>query len=80
MKIIEIKPLICDAFRVNWVFVKVTTDSGIYGVGEATLEMNELTVAKAIECPLCNRDGTLGYKRKRSWCSCISAPWRQIQG
>ncbi len=49
MKIVEIRPIICDAYRTNWVFVKVITDSGLYGVGEATLEMNELTVAKAIE-------------------------------
>jgi galactonate dehydratase len=49
MKITEIKPFICDAYRTNWVFVKVVTDSGIYGVGEATLEHNELAVAKAIE-------------------------------
>ena len=49
MKIIEVKPLICDAYRTNWVFVKVVTDSGIYGVGEATLEHNELSVLKAIE-------------------------------
>jgi len=49
MKIVEIRPIICDAYRVNWVFVKVITDSGIYGIGEATLEMHELTVAKAIE-------------------------------
>jgi len=49
MKIVEIRPIICDAYRVNWVFVKIITDSGIYGIGEATLEMHELTVAKAIE-------------------------------
>jgi len=49
MKITEIRPLICDAYRTNWVFVKVITDSGIYGVGEATLEHNELSVIKAIE-------------------------------
>ena len=29
-------------------FVKVYTDSGLYGVGEATLEMRELTVMEAI--------------------------------
>ena len=49
MKITKVKPLICDAYRMNWVFVKVITDSGIYGVGEATLEYHELSVAKAIE-------------------------------
>jgi galactonate dehydratase len=49
MKVTEVKSLICDAFRTNWVFTKVITDSGIYGVGEATLEQNELAVAKSIE-------------------------------
>lgn len=48
MKITEIKTFICHAYRTNWVFVKVITDSGLYGVGEATLEMKELTVLQAI--------------------------------
>jgi galactonate dehydratase len=48
MKIAEIKPLICHAYRTNWVFVKVTTDSGLCGYGEATLEYREQTVATAI--------------------------------
>ncbi len=49
MKVTGIKTFICHAFRTNWVFVKVMTDSGIYGVGEATLEMRELTVVEAIK-------------------------------
>ena len=49
MRVAEVKSLICDAYRTNWVFAKVTTDSGLYGVGEATLEHNELAVAKSIE-------------------------------
>ena len=48
MKITEIKPLICHCYRTNWVFVKVTTDEGIHGVGEATLEYREQTIAEAI--------------------------------
>jgi len=48
MKITEIKPLICHCYRTNWVFVKVMTDEGVYGVGEATLEYREQTVATAI--------------------------------
>lgn len=48
MKISAITPLICHAYRTNWVFVKVRTDSGIYGVGEATLEYREQTVAQAL--------------------------------
>ncbi len=48
MKISQIKPLICHAYRTNWVFVVVMTDEGIHGVGEATLEYREQTVAEAI--------------------------------
>ncbi|MGH9839587.1 MAG: galactonate dehydratase [Blastocatellia bacterium] len=49
MKVTGIKTFICHAYRTNWVFVKVMTDSGLYGVGEATLEMRELTVAAAVQ-------------------------------
>ena len=49
MKITSIKPFICHAYRTNWVFVKVVTDSGLHGTGEATLEYRELTVAQAIQ-------------------------------
>lgn len=48
MKITDIKTFICHAYRTNWVFVKVLTDDGIHGVGEATLEYRELTVQQAI--------------------------------
>lgn len=49
MKITQIKTFICHAYRTNWVFVKVITDSGLYGVGEATLEYREPTVVQAIK-------------------------------
>jgi len=49
MKITKVKTLICDAYRTNWVFVKVETDKGIYGIGEGTLENHELSVAEAIK-------------------------------
>ncbi len=49
MKVTGIKTIICHAYRTNWVFVKVLTDSGIYGLGEATLEYREQTVAQAIK-------------------------------
>ncbi|RZK64033.1 MAG: mandelate racemase/muconate lactonizing enzyme family protein, partial [Pedobacter sp.] len=50
MKITAIKTFICNAYRTNWVFVKVYTDiAGLHGVGEATLEYKEHTVAKACE-------------------------------
>ncbi|HBR95269.1 MAG TPA: galactonate dehydratase [Opitutae bacterium] len=48
MKITSITPYIGDCFRTNWVFVKVETDEGIYGWGEASLEYREHTVAEAI--------------------------------
>lgn len=47
MKITAIEPVLCHAYRTNWVFVRVLTDDGIEGVGEATLEYRELTVAEA---------------------------------
>lgn len=41
MKVTDVKTFIVDCFRTNWVFVKVYTDEGIDGVGEATLEYKE---------------------------------------
>ncbi len=48
MKVTAIKTFICNAFRTNFVFVKVETDSGLHGWGEATLEYKELTIQAAI--------------------------------
>lgn len=60
MKITGIKTFICNAYRTNWVFVKVLTDvPGLYGVGEATLEYKEQTVVQAcheLERDLIGRD------------------------
>lgn len=48
MKIHSLQSFICHAYRTNWVFVRVMTDQdGLYGVGEATLECQELAVAAA---------------------------------
>ncbi len=49
MKVTGLKTYICHAYRTNWVFVKVFTDEGITGVGEATLEYREPTVVQAIQ-------------------------------
>ena len=38
MKVVDIKTFVVDCFRTNWVFVKVYTDEGVYGVGEAKLD------------------------------------------
>lgn len=40
MKITDIKTYVVDAVWREWVFVKVYTDSGLTGVGEATIEWN----------------------------------------
>lgn len=47
MRVTGIQTFLCHAYRTNWVFVKVNTDGGLHGVGEATLEMREQTVAQA---------------------------------
>ncbi|TBL74569.1 galactonate dehydratase [Paenibacillus thalictri] len=49
MKIIDLKTFVVDCFRTNFVFVKLYTDEGITGVGEATLEYKEHAVTGAIE-------------------------------
>ena len=49
MKITDIKTFVVDCFRTNWAFVKVYTDEGIDGVGEATLEYKEKALCGAVE-------------------------------
>ena len=49
MKVTGLKTSICHAYRTNWVFVKVLTDAGLYGIGEATLETRERPVETAIQ-------------------------------
>lgn len=49
MKVTDIKCFTVDCFRTNWVFVKVYTDEGIDGVGEATLEYKEKALIGAVE-------------------------------
>ena len=49
MKVTDIKTFPVDCFRTNWVFVKVYTDEGIHGVGEATLEYKEKALIGAVE-------------------------------
>lgn len=48
MKITDLKTYVVHCYRTNWVFVKIETDEGISGVGEATLEMKEKTVEAAV--------------------------------
>ena len=49
MKVTDLKPFVVDCFRTNFVFVKITTDEGIDGVGEATLEYKEKALLGALE-------------------------------
>lgn len=49
MKVTDVKTFVVDCFRTNWVFVKVYTDEGIDGVGEATLEYKEKALVGAVE-------------------------------
>ncbi len=41
MKISDVKIYTFDAYRTNWAFIKVETDEGLYGWGEASLGTNE---------------------------------------
>lgn len=49
MKVTDIKVFSVDCFRTNWLFVKVYTDEGVTGVGEATLEHKEKALIGAVE-------------------------------
>ena len=49
MKVTDVKCIVADCFRTNWAFVKVCTDEGIDGVGEATLEYKEKALCGAVE-------------------------------
>jgi galactonate dehydratase len=48
VRISGIETFYCWGGRVNWTFVKVTTDEGLHGWGEATLEGKEMAVVAAI--------------------------------
>ncbi|MBO0931977.1 galactonate dehydratase [Fibrella aquatilis] len=48
MRITDIKTLVVNAHLRNWIFVKVETDQGLYGWGEATLEWKTRAVVGAI--------------------------------
>ena len=48
MKITQVKTFLVNAGRQNWVFVKVETDEGIHGWGEASVEGQEKAAEAAI--------------------------------
>ncbi len=71
MIIKKIETYICHAYRTNWVFVRVMTNiDGLYGVGEATLEYKEHTVAQACQ----ELERILVGKDPRN----IEAIWQQV--
>lgn len=49
MKITDIKTFTMDAYRTNWTFVKVETDEGLYGWGEASLGTQENALCGCVE-------------------------------
>jgi len=44
MRIIDAKVIVCSPGR-NFVTLKITTEDGVYGLGDATLNGRELAVA-----------------------------------
>lgn len=48
MKIIEVKPYVMASPGRDYVFIKVSTDEGLFGWGEGTLEMKQGTVVAAV--------------------------------
>lgn len=48
MKVTDVKVFAVDCYRTNWMFVKVYTDEGLTGVGEATLEYKEQALTGAV--------------------------------
>lgn len=49
MRITDIKVFIVDAFRTNWTFLKVETDAGVHGWGEASLGTQEMALSGCVE-------------------------------
>jgi len=49
MKITDLRVFQTQGGHANWTFVKLYTDSGLTGVGEASLERNDVVVVKALE-------------------------------
>ncbi len=48
MKITSVSTTVVNAHMRNWVFVKVATDEGLVGWGEASLEWKTRAVASAV--------------------------------
>ena len=48
MQITDVRTFLVGGSLPNWLIVKVETDSGLHGVGEATLEGRSKTVETAV--------------------------------
>ena len=48
MKIVDAKVIVCSPGR-NFVTLKLTTEDGVYGLGDATLNGRELAVASYLQ-------------------------------
>ncbi len=48
MRLRSLTTFLCDAYRTNWVLVKLETEDGLHGWGEATLEYKEHAVEQAM--------------------------------
>ena len=48
MKITDVKVFVTDAFRTNWTFIKVETDEGLHGYGEASLGTQEMALSGCV--------------------------------
>ena len=48
VKITDVKTYLVSTRRQNWLFVKVLTDKGIYGWGEASVEGQEKAVEQCV--------------------------------
>ena len=49
MKITALKTFVMDAYRTNWTFLKVETDEGLHGWGEASLGTQEMALSGCVE-------------------------------
>lgn len=48
MKIIDVEPILCDGGFRTWIFVKISTDEGITGYGDASMWQFSRSVAEAV--------------------------------
>ena len=67
MKITDVKAFTMDAFRTNWTFIKVETDTGLYGWGEASLGTREKALEGCVEDLNRMVVGSNKKKKKKMW-------------